>query len=256
MLYKRVIPVLLISGDELVKTIKFDKKTYVGDPVNAIKIFNDKEVDEIIVLDISASRYDREPNYQLIEELAGECFMPVTYGGGVSNLNQAKTIFSLGVEKISVQTAFYEDINFVCELTQFFGSQSIVASVDVKHGLFGKKTNLYSYSTKSISRIDWLNWLELLVNNGVGEILLNSIDKDGTLSGPDLSLIQQATGKINVPLVYLGGISSLADIRNSLRAGASGVAAGSFFVFYGPHKAVLLTYPKYDQLIELFSNLT
>lgn len=251
MLKHRVIPVLLLRNEGLVKTSRFKDPKYIGDPINAIRIFNEKEVDELMVMDINASVESREPNYSLIEQFAGECFMPLAYGGGIRSIDQAQRIFSLGVEKISIQSGALEDPTFIGRLKDRFGSQSIIASVDVRKNWLGKP-QVYESKTKKDRNGPWLDHIQALVEAGAGEILLNAVDRDGTLSGPDLNLIRTASESIGVPLVAVGGISSLPDIKASVDAGASAVAAGAFFVFHGPHRAVLITYPKYQDLVNLF----
>lgn len=251
MLRYRVIPTLLLQDSGLIKTTQFGNPVYVGDPLNAIRIFNEKEVDELIVLDISASKKNSPPNYSLIEEIAGECFMPLTYGGGIKNLNQAKQIFSLGVEKISIQSAALENTRIVSEISDHFGSQAVLVSIDIKRNLM-RKPQLFSSIGLKITQQNWLKALDQLTHAGAGEILLNSVDKDGTLSGPDLEIIDLASRRVTVPLIALGGISCLHDIKECVAKGANAVAAGAFFVFHGPHKAVLITYPKYQDLIDLF----
>jgi cyclase len=249
----RVIPALLLSNSGLVKTIRFKEPKYVGDPINAIRIFNEKEVDELMVLDIAASRDRREPNYSLIEQFASECFMPLAYGGGIRTVDHARRLFSLGVEKICLQTAAFERAELISKLASQFGSQSIMVSVDIKKSWLGTP-KLYQSLNEKILDANWLEFLRKLVGAGAGEVLLNAVDKDGTLSGPDLQLIQEASSSIDVPLIALGGVSSLADIKACVDAGASAVAAGSFFVFHGPHRAVLITYPKYQDLEQLFES--
>ena len=252
MLKNRVIPVLLLENGRLVKTFKFQMPRYVGDPINAIHIFNEKEVDELVVLDISASKEGYEPNFELLEQLAGECFMPLTYGGGINNLEQANRIFSLGIEKVCIQTGCLDDTALITRLADRFGSQSIVVSVDIKRDWLGNP-RLYSASRGKIVKKGWLEHIKSLIVAGAGEIILNSIDRDGTLLGPDIELIGIVSKQIRIPLVALGGIGSLADIKLAVDAGANAVAAGSFFVFHGPHRAVLITYPRYQDLEELFA---
>jgi cyclase len=250
MLRNRVIPALLLDQTGLVKTTQYKNPKYVGDPINVIRIFNDKEVDELLLLDIYASKEKREPNYNLIKELAGECYMPITYGGGISNFEQADKIFSCGVEKICLQNAVIYNPSFISDLVKYFGTQSIMISVDVKKNSFGQPSFFHA-SEEKILELDLLSLIKKFVNAGAGEILLNVVDKEGTLSGPDLKLIQKISQLIEVPLIASGGISSLADIKAAVDAGASAVAAGAFFVYYGPHKAVLITYPKYSELEKL-----
>jgi cyclase len=251
MLKYRVIPALLLKNGGLVKTCKFKNPKYVGDPINAIRIFNDKEVDELMVLDITASKEQCEPNYALIEQFAGECFMPLAYGGGIRSVEQAEHLFSLGIEKICIQTAAIDDPRLITYLADRFGSQSIMVSIDVRHNWIGK-AKLYSAAKGENLDISWQEQLQILIAAGAGEVLLNAVDKDGTLSGPDLDLIRQVSASLQVPLIAVGGISSLSDIKAAVDAGASAVAAGSFFVFHGPHRAVLITYPTYHELENLF----
>ena len=252
MLKHRVIPALLLQNGRLVKTQKFKDPKYVGDPINTIRIFNDKEVDELMVLDITASKEGREPNYALIEKFAAECFMPLTYGGGVTNVEQAARIFRLGVEKICLQTVTFSSLPLVSQIVDRFGSSSVVVSGDIKRN-WRNKPCLYKAVSKEIIRTPWLEHALELVTVGAGEILLNAVDRDGTLSGPDLALVCEAAKALPVPLIALGGISSLADIRAAVEAGASAVAAGTFFVLHGPHRAVLISYPRYSELEALFA---
>jgi len=253
MLKNRVIPALLLKNSGLVKTTKFKDPKYVGDPINAIKIFNEKQVDELMVLDITASKEGREPNYSLIEQFAGECFMPLAYGGGIRTVEQAKRLFASGVEKICLQTAALENPGLVTELADRFGSQSVMVSLDIKKNWLGNP-QVFSASREKTLSTNWLDLLHQLIKAGAGEVLLNAVDKDGTLSGPDLDLIQKASKAIEVPLIAVGGISSLDDIKAVVNVGASGVAAGAFFVYYGPHRAVLITYPKYEELENLLKS--
>lgn len=255
MLKHRVIPCLLLQDEGLVKTVQFKSPKYVGDPINAIRIFNEKEVDEILVLDITASKQGREPNYRLIEQFATECFCPLTYGGGIRNAEQAHTLFSAGIEKICIQSAWRENLTIVEELAGAFGSQSIVASLDIKKNLF-RKYQLFDSSTGKTDKRDWLLTLKSLIDAGVGEILINCVDKDGTLSGPDLQLIEQSSQIATVPLIICGGISSLEDIKSAVEYGADAVAAGAFFVYHGAHRAVLITYPRYEDLEALLQLTT
>ena len=251
MLQHRVIPVLLLSDRGVVKTRKFKNPKYIGDALNTIRIFNEKEVDELIVLDITASSAKHGPDYDYIEKLASECFMPLTYGGGISSVEEAEKVFSLGIEKVSVQSAAVENLSILRQLVSKFGSQSFVFSIDIKKNWRGQYQP-YSYGTGSTTADNWQKLVVEAEAAGVGEILINSVDKDGTLEGPDLTLIRQASKLVSVPLTALGGVSSLQDIKNIINADADAVAAGSFFVYHGPHKAVLITYPKHHQLKQLF----
>jgi len=247
MLKTRIIPSLLISDGGLVKTCRFSDPKYVGDPINAIRIFNEKEVDELMVLDISASPKGKGPDYDLIERFAGECFMPLCYGGGISSLEQARRLFSLGVEKVCLQTAVLDDPTLIEDIVSRYGSQSVVVSVDVKKNWLGRKC-LYSASRKKTLKKNFMDYIDSVVKAGAGEILLNSVDRDGTMSGMDLELISQIADSLTVPLIASGGVGSIKDMKDAVKAGASAVAAGAFFVFHGPHRAVLITYPKYEEL--------
>ncbi|MGY2285368.1 AglZ/HisF2 family acetamidino modification protein [Pseudomonas gingeri] len=247
MLKHRVIPALLLREGGLVKTQKFGKHKYIGDPLNAIRIFNEKEVDELVLLDIDATRQAREPNYEFIESVAAECFMPLGYGGGITSVEQARQIFSIGVEKVILQTAAIENPNLVRELAERFGSQSIVVSIDVKLTWF-RRYQLRSIAKGGIGSHDWLSVLQELVAAGAGEVLLNAVDRDGMQVGYDLRLIQTAAEAVDVPLIALGGAAEVSDFALAIGAGASAVAAGSFFVLQGAHRAVLITYPEYADL--------
>jgi cyclase len=251
MLKHRVIPVLLLRNGGLFKTKRFQNPNYIGDPVNVVRIFNEKDVDELIVLDIAASGEGREPNYKLIEQIASECFMPMAYGGGVRTVAQARQLFALGVEKICVQSAAIGNPRLISELADQFGSQSVVVSVDIKRTWLGRP-KVYHAATGNTLSDYWLEALAGYVRAGAGEVLLGAVDKDGTLSGPDLELIRTAADHLDVPLIAIGGVSGLSDIRKCIDAGASAVGAGAFFVYHGPHRAVLITYPKYVDLEQLF----
>jgi cyclase len=252
MLKHRVIPCLLIMNGGLVKTERFAKPKYVGDPLNAIRIFNEKEVDELMVLDITASPEQREPDYAAIEQFAGECFMPVCYGGGIRTVEQAQRLFALGVEKVCLQTAAVEDASVISRIADRFGSQSVVASVDVKKDWRGR-ARLYSAARGKVLPEPWLDYTHRTVEAGAGEVLLNAVDRDGLMKGMDLDLIREASAVLSVPLIAVGGVGSLADIKAAVDAGASAVAAGAFFVFHGAHRAVLITYPQCHELQKLLS---
>lgn len=251
-LFNRVIPCLLLQDGGLVKTQQFKKPKYVGDPINAVRIFNDKYVDELIFLDIDASRLNREPNYDLVARIAGECFMPLCYGGGVKTLDQAKRLVSLGVEKIAINSACIYQSDLVSELVNELGSQSVVAAVDVKRNFWGKP-RVYDASLGKLTDIQPVDLIKKLVLSGVGEVLINDVNRDGTYNGYDIQLISSLTREINVPLIASGGANSIANIQAAFAAGASAAAVGSLFVFYGPHRAVLINYPEYHLIKDFFS---
>ncbi len=245
----RIIPVILLSDAGMVKTKKFNSPTYIGDPINAVRIFNDKEVDELFIIDIDASRIGREPNFQRIEELASESFMPVGYGGGVHSIEQMERLFKIGVEKVIINSALHSNRMILSESTKIFGSQSIVASIDVKRDIFGKY-NIYSKCGSIKETVDLFSFISYIQEQGAGEVVLNSIDRDGTMTGFDLKLISKVSDLFSVPFVVLGGAGCAKDLIDAFRAGASSVAAGSMFVFHGKHKAVLISYLSPKDLYE------
>jgi len=248
----RVIPCLLLRNGGLVKTRKFANPKYVGDPINAIRIFNDKEADELMVLDITASHDGREPDYALIEQFAGECFMPLCYGGGINSVEQARRLFALGVEKVCLQTAALRDPSIVSRIADVGGSQAVLVSIDVKKNWRGER-RLYAAAPRQVLGRRWMEQMQELVAAGAGEVLLNAVDRDGTMEGMDLEMIREASSAIQVPLIAVGGAGSMMDIKSAVMAGASAVAAGAFFVFHGPHRAVLITYPRYQELERLLA---
>jgi cyclase len=249
MLRSRVIPVLLTRNRGLVKSTKFDKAKYIGDPINAVKIFNDKEVDEIVVLDIDASKEGRGPDFTMISNIASECFMPLACGGGIRNLNDIQTLFQSGVEKVILNSVILNDFSLITEAAKIYGDQSIVASVDVKKNIWGKY-QLFSHSNLIPKIKDPITLLQGLAKAGAGEIMINSVDLDGTMSGYDLKLIELLSACVDIPIVFCGGAGSVGDLLEAYKAGASGVAAGSLFIYHGPHKAVLINYPTGIKLIK------
>lgn len=251
MLMTRVIPVLLLKNNGLVKSYKFSNEKYIGDPINTIKIFNEKEVDELIILDITASLEKKAPNYQLIKDFASECFMPLCYGGGIHNIQQMEKIFTLGIEKISINTAAINDIGLLKKASSIFGSQSIVVSLDIKKTFFGR--NIYMYRGKKNIKASLKDFTMQLQDAGAGELLITSIDRDGTMSGYDIEMIQEVTSNLTIPVIACGGAGSLDDFKLAKNAGASALAAGAFFVFYGKHRAVLITYPEQETLSKIFT---
>ncbi len=246
MLRTRVIPVLLVQDGGLYKTQRFKDPKYVGDPINAVKIFNEKEVDEIIVLDISATRENRGPDFNLIADIATECFMPFCYGGGVKNIEEMKKLFSLGAEKISLNTAAIETPQLIQQAAELFGAQAIVASIDVKKSWLGKYEVLTRCGQTKVKQ-DPVTLAQELEKLGAGEIIINAIDQDGLMTGYDLKLIKSITDAVRVPVIACGGAGSVEHFQQAVKeAGASAVAAGSMFVFHGKHRAVLITYPEPD----------
>jgi len=243
----RIIPSLLIRKGGLVKSVKFKDHKYVGDPINAVKIFNEKEVDEIVILDISATAEKRPPNIQQIKEIASEAFMPLGYGGGVTSLEEIKTLISAGVEKVILNASALNRPGLISEGAGYVGSQSIVVSIDVKKDLWGKY-KVYGQNGTKNTGLDPLSFAQQVEKAGAGEILLNSVDRDGTFKGYDLDLISLVSGAVSIPVVAIGGASSAEDFTAAIHAGASAAAAGSLFVFQRPHRAVLISYPTQTEL--------
>lgn len=253
MLRPRIIPCLLIHKNGLVKSIKFKDYKYVGDPINAVKIFNEKEVDEIIIVDIDATKNSREPNYKLIEKLAYECRMPLCYGGGVKTAKQAQRIFALGVEKISISSIAIESPEIITEMANLVGNQSVVVILDVKKKLFGGY-EIYTHNGTKKTSIDPIKFVKKIEDLGAGEIVINSIDNDGTMKGYDLNLINSVREEISLPLTVLGGAGSINDIEKVIsKHGIIGVAAGSQFVFKGKYRAVLINYLTANEKLNLIN---
>jgi cyclase len=249
MLKARVIPSLLLRGAGLVKTRQFKDPKYVGDPINAIKIFNDKEVDELVLLDITASVEGREPAFAVIEEVASECFMPLAYGGGIRSVEDIRRILKLGVEKVVLNTLAWRDSEVLAQASKEFGAQAIVASIDVRRKLLGGYDVCAERGGRSL-RTDPVEYARRMEQLGAGEILLTSIDRDGTQKGYDIDLLERVTSAVSVPVIASGGAGSVSDFAAAVKqGGASAVAAGAMFVFHGPHRAVLITYPTQQELL-------
>ena len=250
MLKKRIIPSLLLDNRKLVKTIKFKEKKYIGDPLNAIKIFNEKFVDELIILDINSNKSKFGIDYEFLKDLFSECFVPVTYGGGISTVEEADKIFKLGVEKVSLNSSVLQNKKILNNFVKKFGSQSIVINIDIKKNFFNEYKVFNNKLNKIEKKLDLINYIKELEDIGVGEILINSVDNDGTMNGMNLELIEKTSKIVNLPMIYLGGVGSIKDIKEAFKFEISAVSAGSFFIFYGPHKAVLISYP-YDEFEKL-----
>ncbi|WP_418179079.1 AglZ/HisF2 family acetamidino modification protein [Aliarcobacter lanthieri] len=255
MLEPRIIPCLLVHNKGLVKTVKFKDGKYVGDPINAVKIFNEKESDELMVLDIDSTVEGREPDYKMIENLATECRMPLCYGGGIKTVEQAIKIFNLGVEKIAISSVAIENPKLIIDIAKEVGSQSVVVVLDVKKKMFGGY-DVYTHNGTKKTKIDLEKFIVELQSLGVGEIVINSIDNDGIMKGYDLSLIEKIKPLINVPMTVLGGAGTLEDIKKLIdKFGIIGCSAGSLFVFKGKYKAVLINYPKKEEKINLIKGI-
>ena len=252
MLRPRIIPCLLVKEKGLVKTTQFSNPKYIGDPINAVKIFNEKGADELIIVDIDATVKGHEPDYRMIENVAAEARMPLCYGGGIKTVEHAKTIIKLGVEKIAISSAAFNNLNLISEIAEAVGTQSVVVVLDVKMKDVGKYevwTHNATFNT-GLSPVDVATELEKV---GVGEIVLNSIDRDGMMAGYDFSLIERIVGAVTVPVTVLGGAGQFDDFQKLInRFGIVGAAAGSIFVFKGVYKAVLISYPNQSERNQLF----
>ncbi len=244
MLRSRIIPCLLVRNKGLVKTVNFKDGKYLGDPINAVRIFNEKEVDELMVLDIDASSHNLEPDFKMIENLAAECRMPLCYGGGVKTVEQAQRIISLGVEKVALSSAAVDTPALVSQIAVKLGSQSVVAVIDVKKKMIGGNYEVRIHNGKRSTGNCPVDFSQQLANLGVGEIVVNSIDNDGTMKGYDFKLIDKIRQSVTVPITVLGGAGSLDDLGQLIKKyGIIGAAAGSLFVFKGIYRAVLINYP-------------
>ncbi|HGH6027431.1 TPA: AglZ/HisF2 family acetamidino modification protein [Vibrio mimicus] len=242
MLEIRVIPILTIYGKGLYRTKAFKKPSYVGDPINSVKLFNDKEVDELIVLDITGGCWS-DDDFKTFEEIAKYAFMPLAYGGRVSKLEHVKKIFKAGYEKVILNTAAHSDYSLISEIAQMYGSQSVIVSIDIKRSFFKKHPVLYVNNGKKKLNISYINAAVAAEKAGAGEIIIRSIDKDGMMDGYDIDLITELKNKVSIPIVLAGGAGNLEHLREAIDNGAHSVAAGSMFVYQGRHRAVLINYP-------------
>ncbi|MCG2462599.1 AglZ/HisF2 family acetamidino modification protein [Flavobacteriaceae bacterium F89] len=248
----RVIPVLLIQNGGLVKSIKFKNHNYIGDPINAVKIFNEKEVDEIAIMDISATKEKRGPNLTQIKDIAGEAFMPLSYGGGITNLEEVKDLLYNGAEKVILNSCALDRMALISEISKQFGSQSVVVSIDVKKDWLGGYKVYRNNGSKKTS-LSPVNFARQVEAAGAGEIVLTAIDRDGTYKGYDIELINQVANAVGIPVIACGGAGEIADFRKAVKEGhASAVAAGSMFVYASEQRGVMINYPKQDRLINEF----
>jgi imidazole glycerol-phosphate synthase subunit HisF len=249
----RVIPSLLIRKGGLVKSVRFKDHKYVGDPINAVKIFNEKEVDELVLLDISATAEKRPPQYRMIMEIASEAFMPLAYGGGITRLEEIRELIAGGVEKVVLNSSAFANPSLVEEGAKYVGSQSIVVSMDVKKNLWGKY-KVYTQNGSNNTGMDPVDYARQMEQAGAGELLLNAIDRDGTFQGYDTELIGMVSTGTGIPVVAIGGAAKVDDFLPAVTSGASAVSAASMFVFNGPHRAVLISYPGQRELKDKLFN--
>lgn len=248
MLRVRVIPALLLRDRSLVKTERFGRFTYVGDPCNTVRIFNELEVDELTFLDIDASRSGRRPNFDLLGEIADECFMPLSYGGGIICLDDAKRIFDIGFEKVVINSAALSDPTLIYQIAEQYGSQAVIVSIDVKRDRLGRE-RVWSFSGTKASPLNAVGWAKQAEHLGAGEILLTAIEREGTWRGLDVELIRRVSGAVDIPIIAHGGVGSVEDIVTAVHiGGASAVAAGSYFVFQKQGMGVLINFPDQENL--------
>ena len=244
---RRVIPALLMDQARLVKTSSFRRPVYVGDPINTIRVFNDKGCDELLLLDIGVGRRGAGPDIDTVRAVASECFMPLAYGGGITSIEHAEALFACGVEKLVVRSAAQQKPGFIAELARRFGSQAVVVAVDVDRSRSGELIGLRDRGRGTAGRESVQSRLEQAVESGAGEVMVQSVRADGNLEGPDRDVAELLRG-LSVPTIYGGGIASNDDMRTVFGMGIDAVAVGAHFVFYGPHRAVLITYPTRDEL--------
>lgn len=253
MLRSRIIPCLLVHNKGLVKTIKFKDPKYVGDPINAVKIFNEKEVDELMVLDIDATRENRAPNLEMIKNLADECRMPFCYGGGITTVEQARKIISLGAEKVALSYSALTNIDLCRQIGAIIGNQSVVVVIDIKKKKLFGGYDIYTHNGTKKSKWKLDDLIMKLEEIGIGEIVINSIDNDGTMQGYDTSLVENIRENCSMPITILGGAGSLYDIKKMIsKFKIIGAAAGSLFVFKGKYRAVLINYPNREERKTLY----
>lgn len=254
MIRPRIIPCLLIHKGGLYKTVNFRNPKYVGDPINAVKIFNEKEVDEIIILDIDASTNNKEPDFTLIKNLANECRMPLCYGGGISKIEHAVKIINLGVEKLAINSAAINNIELLTQIGHLVGFQSVVVVIDVLKNKQGNY-DVYLKNGANKTEINFENYLKKLSEVGVGEIVINSIDRDGTMSGYDIELVKITRNLTEMPITILGGAGKFSDLSEVISLyPIIGVAAGSLFIYKGVYKAVLINYPSLEEKVSIITN--
>lgn len=253
MLNIRIIPALLLSNIGLVKGAKFSKHRYIGDPINTVKIFNDKEVDELIFFDINATNESRSPNFELLSDIASQAFMPFGYGGGLHNVKQVERLFKIGAEKAIINSAAVYNKQLVRDASSIAGSQSIVVSIDVKKNILGKHI-VYTHSGTIKSGFDVVDYSRRIEDAGAGEIIICSIDREGTNLGFDKELIKSVSESVNIPVVASGGAGKISHFKQAVDLGASAISAGNIFIFHGKHRAVLITYPEREDLKRLFKD--
>ena len=255
MIQARVIPALLLRGQGLVKTVKFKEPKYLGDPINVVRIFNDKEVDEIVLLDITATPEKRGPHFEMLKNIASEAFIPLAYGGGICSMDDVHALLGIGIEKLILNTSAVENPALVREIADHAGSQAVVVSMDVKKNFLGKY-EIFTHCGQKKTGLDPVKHAVEMEKMGAGEIFVNSIDRDGMMQGYDIDLVKKIADAVSVPVVACGGAGNLNDVAKVIKQGhASAAAAGSIFVFQGPLRGVLISYPAYQELKKLLETV-
>ena len=247
----RIIPCLTMINRGLVKTVKYKNPRYLGDPINTVKIFNGKEIDELCILDIRATIEDKRPDFDYLKDIASEAFMPLSYGGGIKNIKEIEKLFYIGYEKVIINSSFISNPQLINDAIKIAGSQSIVISIDVKKDVLGRD---YAYINSGTTKIKEspVHLVRMAEEMGVGEILLNSINQDGVMQGYDIELIKSISSSVEIPVIACGGANDINDLKLAIeKGGAHAAAAGSMFVYYGKHKAILITAPSEEELIEI-----
>lgn len=243
MLRTRIIPALLLRNDSLVKTVQFKNPGYIGDPINTVRIFNELEVDELVFLDIEATINNRKPNLKILSEIADECFMPLAYGGGLNDFETVKSIFSIGFEKVILNTITHSDPSFITRVAEHYGNQAVIVSIDVKKNFFGKY-EVWSHCGRNNTKKNPVNWAQEVEKYGAGEILLTNIDREGTWSGFDTELIKKVTDAVSIPVIAHGGAGNITHIAQAVKlGGANAVALGSMVVYQQKGMGVLVNFP-------------
>ena len=251
MLKKRIMPCLLINENGgLVKTIKFQNPKYIGDPLNAVKIYNEKQVDELIILDITASKFNSSPNFKIIEKIASECFIPLSYGGGIRTIEDIKSLFSLGIEKVVLNSISIESPHIISEAAHIFGSQSVIVNINTRLNFF-KKYRMYNSKKKKITSVCPVLHSQYVESLGAGELMITSVDQDGMLKGYDLPLLKKIVPSVSIPVIACGGAGKLEDITDALQSNVPALAAGSLFVYKKSSRSVLINYPEHDEIEKL-----
>jgi cyclase len=251
----RIIPLLLLKNQGLVKTENFRKPRYIGDPINAVRIFNDLEADELVFLDITASTENRTISLELVKEIGDEAYMPFAVGGGIQTIDHIRSVFNAGAEKVVICSSAFNNLSFIKSAAEYFGSQSIIVCIDIKKNIWGNK-NVCTHSGSMSRKIEWLEYARQIEENGAGEIMFQNIDRDGTMLGYDLEMVKAISDTVNLPVIACGGAGNLNDIREVVIEGkASAAAAGSLFVYHGPRKGILINYPDQKTIKQLFSKI-